>query len=108
MKIAVLADPESAAGYRLAGLDVAVAEDLAEARTKLARMVQEDAYALIAVSSALLPDPYQAVKQEMEGRDHPLLLTVPSPGATGAGEGEDARAYVRRLIVATLGHEVKL
>ncbi len=108
MKIAVLADAESAVGYRLAGLDVAVAEDLAEARAKLARMVQEDAYALIAVSSALLPDPYQAVKQEMQGRDHPLLIAVPSPGVAGGGEGEDAKAYVRRLIIATLGHEVKL
>ena len=108
MKIAVLADPESAVGYRLAGFDVAVAEDLAEARTKLARMVREDAYAFIAVSSALLPDPYQAVRQEMQGRDHPLLITVPSPGVAGGGEGEDAKAYVRRLMIATLGHEVKL
>ncbi len=108
MKIAVLVDAESAAGYRLAGLHVAIAEDATEARTVLVRMIQEDAYALIAVGSALLPDPYQAVKREMQGRDHPLLLTVPSPGVAGAGEGEDARGYVRRLIIATMGHEVKL
>ncbi len=103
MKIAVLTDPESAAGYRLAGLHVAVARDEAEARTVLARMVQEEAYALIVVSSELLPDPYQAVKREMAGRDHPILLVV-SP----FGEGDDAKAYVRRLILATMGHEVRL
>ncbi len=108
MKIAVLTDPESAAGYRLAGLHVAVAQDEAEARTVLAQMIQEDAYALIAVSSELLPDPYLAVKREMQGRSHPILLVVPSPRVAGAGETEDARAYVRRLILATMGHEVKL
>ncbi len=108
MKIAVLTDSESAAGYRLAGLHVAVARDEAEARTVLAEMVQEDAYALIAVNSELLADPYQAARREMQGRDHPILLAVPPPSVAGADKGEDARAYVRRLILATMGHEVKL
>ncbi len=108
MKIAVLTDSESAAGYRLAGLHVAIARDAGEARTVLGRMVQENTYALIAVSSEFLPDPYRAVKREMQGRDHPILITIPPPGAAMAGEGEDARTYVRRLIVATMGHEVKL
>ncbi len=108
MKIAVLTDPESAAGYRLAGLQVTLAGDAAEARTVLGRMIEEEGYALIAVSSMLLPDPYQAVKREMQGRDLPLLLAAPSPIAVGAGEDEDARATVRRLIIATIGHDVKL
>ncbi len=108
MKIAALVDPESAAGYRLAGLHVAVAEDATAARAVLVRMIQENAYALIVVSSALLLDPFQAVKKEMQGRDHPLLLAVPSPGVAGAGEEEDARAYVRRLVIAAIGHEIKL
>jgi len=106
MKIAVLADSESAAGYRLAGLQVAVVKDTAEARTVLARMVQEGDYGLIAVISGLLPDPDQAVKREMQGRDLPLLLSLPSPGV--AGSGEEPRGYVRRLVIATMGHEVKL
>jgi V/A-type H+-transporting ATPase subunit F len=108
IKIAVLTDSESAAGYRLAGWHVGIARDTAEARTVLVRMVQEDAYALIAVSSELLPDPYQAVKREMQGRDHPLLLALPPPGVAAAGEAEDARAYVRQLIMATMGHEIRL
>ncbi len=108
MKIAAVTDTESAAGYRLAGLHVVVAGDAAEARRVLARMVQEGAYALIAVSSALLPDPYQAVKREMQGRDLPLLLPVPAPAFIATGEAEVAREYVRGLIIATMGHEVKL
>jgi V/A-type H+-transporting ATPase subunit F len=108
MKIGVLTDPETAAGYRLAGLPVTVAGNATEAREALARMIQEDTYALIAVSAALLPDPYQGVRREMRSRTLPVLLSTPSPLAAGAGEGEDAEAYVRRLIVATMGYEIKI
>jgi V/A-type H+-transporting ATPase subunit F len=108
MKIAVLTDPESAAGYRLTGLDVAVATDATEARKVLASMIQEDAYVLIAVSEALLPDPYQAAKREMRGRDLPVLLATPSPFCAATGREEDAEAYIRRLILSTMGHEIKI
>jgi len=108
MKIAVLTDPESAAGYRLAGLHVAVAADATEARKVLAGMIQEDAYILIAASEALLPDPYQVVKREMRGRDLPVLLATPSPFSAVTGREEDAEAYMRRLILSTMGHEIKL
>ncbi len=105
MKIAVLTDTESASGYRLAGLEVAVAQDAAEARQILARMVAEGTYALIAVSEALLPDPYQALKREMRGRDLPVLLSALSPFTVG---GEEAEQYMRQLILSTMGHEIKL
>jgi len=108
MKIAVLTDPESAAGYRLAGLHVAIAPDATEARKVLARMIQEDAYILIAVSEALLPDPYQVVKREMRGRDLPVLLATPSPFSVVTGREEYAEAYMRQLILSTMGHEIKL
>lgn len=108
MKIAVLTDAESAAGYRLAGLHVAVAADTAEARKVLARMIEEGDTVLIAVSEALLPDPYQAVKREMRGRDLPILLSAPSPFSAVTGREEDAEAYIRQLILSTMGYEIKI
>ncbi len=108
MKIGVVTDPESAAGYRLAGLETAVAADPAAAREALARMIEEESYALIAVSEALLADPYQAFRREMRGRSLPVLLAVPSPLHAEAGKGGDAEAYMRWLILTTIGHEIKL
>ena len=108
MKIGVMTDSESAAGYRLAGFEVIVAAGADAAGTMLARLVQEDAYALIVVNTALIPDPYRIVKREMRGRDLPILLAVPSIASALAEEGEDAEVYMRRLIVETMGYEIKI
>jgi V/A-type H+-transporting ATPase subunit F len=108
MKIAVVTDFQPAAGYRLVGLEVNVVADPEEAGRVLARLVEEDVYALIAIDAALLPDPYKAVKREMRGRDLPVLLPAPSPLSIVADQGEDAEAYMRRLIVETMGYEIKL
>ncbi len=105
LKIAALTDTESAAGYRLAGLHVAVAQDAAEARRILAQMIEEGVYALIVISEALLPDPNRTLGREMRGRDLPVLLPALSPFAV---EAEDAEEHMRQLILSTMGHEIKL
>lgn len=108
MKIAILTDPESAAGYRLAGLEVAVALDAKEAEEVLGRLIEGDTYALIGVSDALLPDPHRTVSREMRARHLPVLLTTPSLASALAEEGEDAEHYVRRLIIETMGYAIKV
>jgi V/A-type H+-transporting ATPase subunit F len=108
MKIAVLTDPESAAGYRLGGLEVALAHDSTEAREVLARLIQTEDYALVIVNMTLLPDPYQAVKREMRGRDLPILLAAPSHRVAVTIADNDAEAYMRQMIKETMGYEIKL
>jgi len=108
VKIAVLTDSESAAGFRLAGLEVVVAADGPAAEKMLADLVQADVYALIAVSAALIPDPYRIVKRELRGRDLPVILPIPSIASALAEQGEDAKAYMRRLIVETIGYEIRI
>jgi len=106
MKVAVLTGPESAPGYRLAGLEVEVARDPAAAKEALVRLIQSEDYALVAVDQGLLPDPGQAVKKERRDRALPVLLGVPSSKAALAGE--DAAEYMRRLIKDTMGYEIKI
>jgi V/A-type H+/Na+-transporting ATPase subunit F len=108
MKIAVLTDPESAAGYRLGGLEVAAAQDEAEAREVLARLIKTEDYALIIVNMTLLADPYQAVKREMHGRDLPVLLPAPVYRAAVGVAGEDAEKDLRQMIRETMGYDIKL
>jgi V/A-type H+/Na+-transporting ATPase subunit F len=108
VKIAVLTDPESAAGYRLGGLEVAPAHDPAEAREVLVRLIQTDEYALVIVNMTLLPEPYQAVKREMRNRDLPVLLAAPVYRGAVTVTGDEAAAYMRQMIRETMGYEIKL
>jgi V/A-type H+-transporting ATPase subunit F len=108
VKIAVLTDPESAAGYRLGGLEVALAHDPAEAREVLIRLVQTGDYALVIVNMTLLPDPYRALKRELRGRDLPVLLAAPAHRIAVIVAAEDATAYMRQMIKETMGYDIKL
>jgi V/A-type H+-transporting ATPase subunit F len=108
VKIAVVTDSESAAGYKLAGLEAVVANDSAEAAKILARLIEEGECAVIAVNIELLPDPYAAAKREMRGRDLPVLLSAPSFRSAIAEDGKNAEEYMRRLIVETMGYEIKI
>jgi V/A-type H+-transporting ATPase subunit F len=107
MKIAVLTDPNSAAGYRLGGLEVALAHDGDEARETLTRLIETDEYALIIVDMTLLPDPYQAVARLMRHRDLPVLLEAPSHRQAVMAD-DDPEAYIRRMVKDTMGYEIKL
>lgn len=108
MKIAVLTDPETATGFRLGGLEVAVAQNPEEAAERLTEMVESDAYALIAVDEGLLPEPYEAVERAMRGRDLPVLLPITSLAQAFAEGEEDATEYMRRLVKSTIGYDIKL
>ncbi len=109
MKIAVLTDPDTATGFRMAGLEVAVAHTAEEAVQVLTGLIEQDAYALVAVDEALLPDPHKAVARVMRGRDLPVLLPFPSLRfAFGEAEGDEVEAYMRRLVRETIGYEIKL
>jgi V/A-type H+/Na+-transporting ATPase subunit F len=108
VKIAIVTDAESALGYKLAGLEANVANDSSEAAEILARLTEEGECAVIAVNVELLPDPYATAKRQMRGRDLPVLLSAPSFRSAMAENGKNAEEYMRRLIVETMGYEIKL
>ncbi len=108
MKIAVLTDRESASGFRLAGLEVHVAERPEEAEAKLRELARRDDLALLAVDQGLVADPQALLARELRGRALPVVLPFPSLGFAFAEEGADAKGYIRRLVKATIGYEIKL
>ncbi len=108
MKIAVLTDPESASGFRLAGMLVFVAGDPEEAAERLRELVRRDDLGLLAVDQGLVPDPEAVAARELKGREFPVVLPFPSLSfAFGGGDG-DTKDYIRRLVKSTIGYEIKL
>ncbi|MFN8509471.1 MAG: V-type ATP synthase subunit F [Deinococcaceae bacterium] len=106
-KVAVLADSETATGFRLAGVEVF--EATAETAVKtLERMVTEGNFGLVAVDARLIPDPAKAVERAMRGKDLPILLPIPGLQDAFSSQSSDAKAYMGKLVRDTIGFDIKL
>jgi V/A-type H+-transporting ATPase subunit F len=105
-RVCVFTDAETATGYRLAGVEVRVAEEGGAAK-QLEALIEEEAHGLVIVDEGLVPDPVAATQRVMRGRDLPVLLPVPSLGAA-FGEGDDATAYMKDLVRSAIGFDIKL
>lgn len=105
-RVVVLTDAETATGYRLAGVEVRVAEP-GDAAAALDALIEEDAYGLVIVDEGLVPDPIASSERAMRNRDLPVLLPVPSLGAA-FGEGADATDYMKDLVRSAIGFDIKM
>ncbi|MDO4244479.1 V-type ATP synthase subunit F [Deinococcus sp. VB343] len=106
-RVAVLADAETATGYRLAGATVIEANPDTAVQT-LEQAIVDGGYGLIAVDTGLIADPATATARIMRGRDLPILLPIPSLKDAFAGESTDAKAYMGKLVRDTIGFDIKL
>ncbi|GAA6746943.1 V-type ATP synthase subunit F [Thermus brockianus] len=106
MRIAVIADPESAQGFRLVGLEAYAAQSPEEAKALLEKLVGQGGYALVAVDQGLLPEPEKAVERLMRGKDLPVLLSM--AGLKEAFQNPDVEGYMRELVRRTIGFDIKL
>lgn len=107
LKVAVLADSETATGYRLAGVEV-VQATAETAQAALEKLILSNAYGLLVVDTGLLADPQKATERAMRGRDLPVLLPVPSLADAFSTASVDTKAYMSRLVRETIGFDIKL
>jgi V/A-type H+-transporting ATPase subunit F len=101
--MAIITDPETATGFRLAGVEVREAEDAQGALEHLRALVPLD-YGLIAVNEDLLQGTDHDVARLLRDRDLPILIPFPAPRAK-LESGED---YIARLVKEHIGFYVKL
>jgi len=71
-RVCVFTDAETATGYRLAGVEVRVAEEGGAAK-QLEALIEEEAHGLVIVDEGLVPDPVAATQRVM-----PIRLPRPS------------------------------
>ncbi len=102
-RFAVVTDPETATGFRLAGVEVREAASPAEALEHLRQLIALD-YGLTAVNEALLEGLDEDLARAMRGRDLPILVPFPAPTA----EIESGEDYIARLVKEHIGFYVKL
>ncbi len=101
----VLCQPELAAGFELAGLQVYEAGSPEEAAERLRTLLSQEEIGILLIDERLhrrLPDDLQ---RELAHR--PLPMIVPFPGPSWA-ERRDPDAYVLELLRQAIGYRVRL
>jgi len=101
--MAVITDPETATGFRLAGVEVREAGDASGALEHLRTLVSLD-YGLIAVNEDLLAGTEDDVSRLLRDRDLPIIIPFPAPRA----QSESGEDYIARLVKEHIGFYVKL
>jgi len=105
-KVVVLTDPETAYGFRLAGVDVHEVEDLDEARREINRLLEDSRTGILAVNESFLAAVDDRIKQRIEATYRPIVVSLPVRDKLGtAGE---RKAFLARLIHRAVGFDVTL
>ena len=102
-RTAIITDPETATGFRLAGVEVREADSSQATLEHLRTLVTLD-YGLIAVNEDLLHGTEEALKRLMRDRELPIIVPFPAPRP----QLESGEEYIARLVKEHIGFYVKL
>lgn len=105
-KVVILTDPETAHGFRLAGVDVHAAEDLDEARREINRLLEDSNTGILAVNESFLAAVDERVRVKIEATYRPIVVSLPIKEKLGA-VGE-RKAFLARLVHRAVGFDVTL
>ena len=97
----VVTDPESADGYRLAGVDVVEAAGVEEARGIIPDLLYKDDTGIVAINEEFLAGLDPKVLAKIERTHRPIVLPIPS----GAGK-EERTTYIERLLQRAIGYNI--
>jgi V/A-type H+-transporting ATPase subunit F len=104
--LVVLTDPDNAGGFRLAGVDVVVAETITEARALLASMLDDDETGIIAINERLTEAIDERMAKKIESIYRPIVVSLPIREKLEVAS--DHQAYLARLIRRAIGFDITL
>jgi V/A-type H+-transporting ATPase subunit F len=105
-RLVVLTDPDSADGFRLAGVDVEVIDSPESARRKLTSLLDDDSTGIIAINEALMASIDERIQKKIDSIYRPIVVSLPIREKLEIGE--DHRAYLSRLIRRAIGFDITL
>jgi vacuolar-type H+-ATPase subunit F/Vma7 len=105
-RLIVLTDPETGDGFRLAGVDVRIANSNEEARKILAGLVDDDASGIIAVNEQMMQGIDERLQKKIDSIYRPIVISLPITERLQIGQ--DHRAYLSRLIRRAIGFDITL
>jgi V/A-type H+-transporting ATPase subunit F len=105
-KLIVLTDSDTADGFRLAGVDVEVADSAEAARKALNALLNVDSSGIIAVNEKIMAAIDERTQKRIDSIYRPIVISLPIREKLQMGE--DHRAYLARLIRRAIGFDITL
>jgi V/A-type H+-transporting ATPase subunit F len=100
-KFVVVTDPESAPGFRLAGVDVLEAAGLDEAKKIIPPLIYKDDTGIIAISEDLMAGLDEKLLERINKTYRPIIIPIPS-----RIKGLDRTSYIERLLQRAIGYNI--
>ena len=102
-KFVVVTDPDRAAGFRLAGVEVLEAGTLDEARNVISPLLYKDDIGIVAVNEEFMLSLDEKLMDRIEKMHRPLIIPIPSKS-----KEVDRRTYIERLLRKAIGYNIVL
>jgi V/A-type H+/Na+-transporting ATPase subunit F len=102
----VIADPDSAVGFRLAGVEAAAVTGPQEAERLLRQWIEEGACSLIIVAQRFLEAFSETTRRRIERLSLPIV--IPLPLSLAWQREEQSQEYVLALIRRAIGFQMRL
>jgi V/A-type H+-transporting ATPase subunit F len=100
-KFVVITDPDSAPGFRLAGVDVLEASSLDEAKKIIPQMLYKDDTGIVAVSEDFMTVLDEKLLEKIDKTYRPIIIPIPSKI-----KGIDRTSYIERLLQRAIGYNI--
>ena len=105
-KVVVLTDPDNAAGFRLAGVDVESADSIHEAHVKLSALLDDDTAGIIVLNEVLTEAIDERMARKIDSIYRPIVVSLPIREKLEIAT--DHQAYLARLIRRAIGFDITL
>lgn len=100
-KYVIVTDPETAAGFRLAGVDVLEVTGTDDAKKVIQTLLNADDTGIVGVDEAYMSVLEPEVMAQIENTYRPIIIPIPS-----RSRGVSAESYVERLLRRAIGYNI--
>jgi V/A-type H+/Na+-transporting ATPase subunit F len=105
-KTIVITDPDTADGFRLAGVEVQVVEEPDAARARLAILLDDDSAGIIVINEAMAVGIDDRLQKKIDSLYRPIVISLPVREKLEIAE--DHHEYLSRLIRRAIGLDITL
>jgi len=102
-KFVVVTDPDSAPGFRLAGVDVLEASSLDEAKKIIHPLIYKDDTGIVAISEDFMAALDAKLLDRIAKTYRPIIIPIPS-----RIKGIERTSYIERLLQRAIGYNIVL